>query len=292
MPQLCLFKASRVSEPLHTIYEPSVCIVAQGRKHSMVADKVYVYDEAKYLVIKVDVPIISQHVDVTPERPFLCMRLNLDPSAIAALMLERGMKHVPSERPGQALVVSEVTPELIDASVRLLRLLGSPDDIPTLAPMIEREILYRLLQGEQTSKLGQIAFAESKLRQVNRAIDWIKRNFRSPFSLDAAAAEANMSPSALHLHFKAVTRLTPLQYQKHLRLQEARRLLLTESMDAAATAFSVGYESPSQFSREYRRLFGSSPAEDGRRLRSTSDQMEDVCDRDRKEDQHLTRSPQ
>jgi AraC-like DNA-binding protein len=276
IPQICLFRASRIAEPLHSIYEPSFCIVAQGRKRSMVADKVFIYDEAKYLVIKVDVPIISQHLDATPERPFLCLRMKLDPAAIAALMIERGIQPVASEEPGPALVVSDVTHELIDASVRMLRLLETPEDIPTLAPLIEREILYRLLQGEQTSKLGQIAFAESKLQQVNRAIEWIKRNFREPFSIEAAAAEARMSASALHLHFKAVTTLSPLQYQKQLRLQEARRLILTEALDAAATAYAVGYESPSQFSREYRRLFGIPPAADGRRLRSASDAFEDV----------------
>jgi len=267
IPQICLYRASRVQEPVHAIYEPSVCIVAQGRKRSMVADQVLVYDDAKYLIIKVDVPIVSQHIEATPERPFLCMRMTIDPASIAALMIERGMSHSAGEDPGPALVVSDVTTDLIDACVRMLRLLEAPDDIPTLAPLIEREILYRLLQGEQTAKLGQIAFADSKLQQVNRAISWIKKNFRKPFSVEAAAAEARMSASALHLHFKAVTRLTPLQYQKQLRLQEARRLILTHSLDAAATAFEVGYESPSQFSREYRRQFGIPPATDGRRLR-------------------------
>ncbi|MFV0367270.1 MAG: AraC family transcriptional regulator N-terminal domain-containing protein [Hyphomicrobiaceae bacterium] len=268
IPQICLYRASRVEAPVHAVYEPSVCIVAQGSKRSMVADQVLVYDKAKYLIIKVDVPIVSQHIEATPERPFLCMRMKLDPASIAALMIERGVRRASSDGPGPALVVSDVTSDLIDASVRMLRLLDAPGDIPTLAPLIEREILYRLLQGEQTAKLGQIAFADSKLQQVNRVISWIKKNFREPFSVEAAAEEACMSVSALHLHFKSVTRLTPLQYQKQLRLQEARRLILTNSLDAAATAFEVGYESPSQFSREYRRQFGVPPATDGRRLRN------------------------
>lgn len=276
IPQICLYRASCIAEPLHSVYEPSFCIVAQGSKRSMVADRVYVYDKAKYLVIKVDVPIISQHLDATPERPFLSLRMGLNPASIAALMIERGIKPMASEEPGPALVVSDVTSELIDASVRMLRLLETPEDIPTLAPLIEREILYRLLQGEQTSKLGQIAFAESKLQQVNRAIAWIKQNFREPFSVEAAAAEASMSASALHLHFKAVTTLSPLQYQKQLRLQEARRLILTQALDAAATAYAVGYESPSQFSREYRRLFGVPPAADGRRLRGATGALEEA----------------
>ena len=267
LPHVTLYKASHVTEPIHSLYEPSVCIVAQGRKRSMVADEVFVYDDAKYLIIKVDVPIVSQHIDASPDRPFLCMRMKLDAASIASMMLELGIGHSASEEPGPALVVSEVTSDLIDTSVRMLRLLNAPADIPTLAPLFEREILYRLLQGDQTAKLGQIAFADSKLQQVNRAIEWIKKNFREPFSIDSAASAARMSTSALHQHFKSVTRLTPLQYQKQLRLQEARRLLLANTLDAAATAYAVGYESPSQFSREYRRLFGTPPATDGRRLR-------------------------
>ncbi|HPG88628.1 MAG TPA: AraC family transcriptional regulator [Hyphomicrobium sp.] len=271
-----LYRASRINEPIHALHEPSLCIVAQGRKRSMVGDTVYVYDEAKYLVISVDVPIISQLLDATPERPFLCMRLRLDPAAIAALMIERNITPVEHDRPGPALVISDLTSELIDASVRMLRLLDAPNDISALAPLIEREILYRLVNGEQTYKLGHIAFAESKLQQVSRAIAWIKRNYKEPFSIEAAAAEARMSASALHVHFKAVTTFSPLQFQKQLRLQEARRLILAQSIDAAAAAFSVGYESPSQFSREYRRLFGSPPARDGRQLRERSIELEDV----------------
>jgi transcriptional regulator GlxA family with amidase domain len=162
-----------------------------------------------------------------------------------------------------------VTPPVIDAAVRLLRLLETPADIPVLAPLAEREILYRLLVGDQTSRLRQIAFAESKLQQVNRAIGWIKQNFRAPFSIEALAAEARMSASALHEHFKTVTSMSPLQYQKQLRLQEARRLILLQSLDAAMAGHTVGYDSPSQFSREYKRLFGAPPARDIARLRAS-----------------------
>lgn len=276
LPQVDLFRASNVAEPIHAVYEPSLCIVAQGRKQSMVGGKVYVYDAAKYLVISADIPIVSQHIDATPEHPFLCLRLRLDPAIIGELIVEKSPARTVHEEPGPALVVSSLTSELLDGAVRLLRLLDAPQDMRALGPLIEREIIYRLLNGEQTSKLGQIAFAESKLQQVNRAIAWIKRNFREPFRIDAAAAEAGMSPSALHLHFKAITRLSPLQYQKQLRLQEARRLMLAQSVDAAAAAFLVGYESPSQFSREYRRLFGMPPARDGRRLRRNSQVLEEV----------------
>lgn len=277
LPGVCIYRASKVTEPIHAFYEPSLCIVAQGRKRSMVGNKVFVYDEAKYLVISVGVPILSQHIDATPERPFLCMRLRLDPTAIANLMIERNLQ--PSRqpaKPGPPLIISDMTPELIDAAARLLRLLTTPNDIPALAPLIEREILYRLVCGQQTATLGHIAFAESRLYQVNRVIAWIIRNFKQPFSMEAAAAEANMSPSALHAHFKAVTTFSPLQYQKQLRLQEARRLILVQSHDAAAAAFAVGYESPSQFSREYRRLFGAPPATDVKRLRAASVNLDDA----------------
>jgi AraC-like DNA-binding protein len=165
------------------------------------------------------------------------------------------------------VTLSVVTPELRDAAVRLLRLLATPRDIPTLAPLAEREILYRLLTGAHAATLRQIALGDGKLRRVARAIDWIKRNYREPFHIEALAAEAAMSPSALYAQFKAVTAMSPLQYQKQLRLQEARRLMLGQAMDAASAAYDVGYESPSQFSREYRRLFGEPPARDIARLK-------------------------
>jgi AraC-like DNA-binding protein len=273
IPRVYLHRASDVSEPLHEVYEPAVCVVAQGRKQAMVGEAVYVYDEAQYLVISVDVPIVSQIIEASPRKPFLCLRLDLDPVAIGALMLESDVARAAREHPGPALAVSAINDELLDAAIRLLRLLDSPRDIPVLAPLAEREILYRLLRGDQASRMSQIAFAESKLQQVNRAIGWIKRNFREPFSVEAVAAEARMSPSAFHYHFKTVTAMSPLQYQKQLRLQEARRLILTQSIDAASAGHTVGYESPSQFSREYRRLFGAPPIQDVERLRASPGQM-------------------
>jgi AraC-like DNA-binding protein len=266
IPRVFLHRASRVSEPLHTVYEPAVCFVAQGRKQAMVGESIYVYDEAQYLVVSVDIPIVSQILDALPDRPFLCLRLDLDPSVIGALLLDSDGARAQREQPGTALAVSTFTPELLDATIRLVRLLATPGDIPVLAPLAEREILYRLLHGEQASRMGQIAFTESKLQQVNRAIRWIKRYFREPFSIDAVAAEARMSPSALHQHFKTVTAMSPLQYQKQLRLQEARRLILTQSLDAAVAAHTVGYESPSQFSS----LAESTGACSGRRQCVTS----------------------
>ena len=235
----------------------------------MAGSSVYVYDRAKYLIASVDVPIVGQILEASPAAPYLCLRLDLEPAVIGALMLEAKTPGEASDAPGPALSLSSITPELLDAAIRLVRLLAVPRDIPILAPLAEREILYRLLLGDQASKLRQIAFAESKLQQINRAIGWIKRNYREPFSIDSVAAEARMSPSTLHEHFKAVTSMSPLQYQKQLRLQEARRLILSQSLDAATAGHSVGYESPSQFSREYKRTFGAPPARDIARLRAS-----------------------
>jgi AraC-like DNA-binding protein len=267
--RLFLIRSSRPTEPIHALHEPAVCLVAQGRKQVMVGQSVYVYDRAEYLVVSVDVPIVGQILEASADAPYLCLRLDLDPAAIGALMLEAELPGAGSGQPGQALSLSSITVELLDAAIRLVRLLAAPRDVPILAPLAEREILYRLLLGDQTSKLRQIALGESKLQQINRAIGWIKTNFREPFSIDAVASEARMSPSTLHEHFKAVTSMSPLQYQKQLRLQEARRLILSQSIDAAMAGHSVGYESPSQFSREYRRTFGAPPARDVARLRAS-----------------------
>lgn len=269
IPRVVLIRSSQPTEEIHAVQEPAVCIVAQGRKRVVAGRSVLEYDPAKYLVASVDVPIVGQIVEATPAAPYLCLRLDLDPAAVGALMLEAGIGRGDSDQPGPGLSLSEVTPELLDSAVRLVRLLAAPRDIPILAPLAERETLYRLLNGEQGEKLRQIVFAESKLQQVNRAIGWIKRNFREPFSIEAVAAEARMSASTLHEHFRSVTSMSPLQYQKQLRLQEARRLILSQSLDAAVAGHAVGYESPSQFSREYKRTFGAPPARDIARLRAS-----------------------
>ena len=270
IPRMFLHRASAVSTPLHTVYQPAVCFIAQGSKQAMAGENVYFYKGGDYLIISVDVPAVGQITSATPEHPFLSLRLDLDPGVIGALMLESDIERASRGQPEPSLAVSDMTGELLDAAIRLLRLLKTPRDIPILAPLAEREILYRLLRGEQTSRMGQIAFAESKLQQINRAIAWIKTNFRNAFSVEDLADEARMSSSALHQHFKTVTGMTPLQYQKQLRLQEARRLMLTEATDAALAGHAVGYDSPSQFSREYRRLFGAPPLRDIEKLRATT----------------------
>ena len=264
-----LLRASQPTEQLHAVQEPAVCFVAQGRKRVMAGSSVLVYDRAKYLIASVEVPIVGQILEASPAAPYLCLRLDLEPAVLGALMLEAKVPEGSSSAPSAALSLSSTTPELLDAAIRLVRLLATPRDITILAPLVEREILYRLLLGEQGSRIRHIALAESKLQQINRAIGWIKRNYREPFDIDSVAAEARMSPSTLYEHFKAVTSMSPLQYQKQLRLQEARRLILSQSLNAASAGHSVGYESPSQFSREYKRTFGAPPAIDIARLRSS-----------------------
>ncbi|AMJ62178.1 AraC family transcriptional regulator [Bosea sp. PAMC 26642] len=270
IPRLSLVRLGRPTEPLHALHEPALCILVQGRKQVMLGDQVYIYDRSRYLVVSVDLPVVGQVIEATPDEPYLCVRLDLDPVLLAALMLDSPDHAATAAGTGPGLALNPIAPELLDATLRLVRLLETPRDIAVLAPLAEREILYRLMLGEQAARLRQIATAESRLQQVNRAIGWIKRNYDKGFSIETLAEVASMSPSALHQHFKAVTMMSPLQYQKQLRLQEARRLILSAALDAASAGFRVGYESPSQFSREYRRLFGAPPLRDAARLRNAS----------------------
>jgi AraC-like DNA-binding protein len=248
------------------LHQPALCILAQGRKRVIAGPKVYHYDSSRYLVVSVDVPATGQVLEATPERPYLCVRLDLDLSVLNALILESAPA-VPARETVPGVMVSMLIPELRDAAVRLLRLLATPRDIPALAPLAEREILYRLLTGEQAAAVRQIALANGNARGVTRAVEWLKKNYREQFRIQALAAVAAMSQSGLYAHFKTVTAMSPLQYQKQLRLQEARQLMLGRGFDAASAAYEVGYESPSQFSREYRRLFGEPPSRDIARLK-------------------------
>ncbi len=263
-----LVRLSNPSEPMPGVLQPALCIVAQGRKRVIAGDRILSYDPARFLIITLDTPVVGQVVEASPDEPYLCMKLDLDPAEISALLIETGGISAAAAESEPSLDLSAVSGDLLDAAVRLVRLVRKPEDIAVLAPMVKRELLYRLLRSDQATRLQQIAVAESRMQQVNRAIGWIKRNFREGFSIEAVADEARMSTSALHLHFKAVTAMSPLQYQKQLRLQEARRLMLAEAMDAASAGYRVGYDSASQFSREYARLFGAPPLRDVARLKS------------------------
>lgn len=268
VPRLSLIRVSRPTEPMHAVQNPAICIVVQGKKRVIVGDRMLDYGAGNQFIISVDVPATGQVVEASAEKPYLSLKLNLDPAIIGALLLEMGPRRFePSAQP--CYCVSTTPDDVLDAATRLVRLLATPQDIPVLAPMIEREILYRLLQSKHANRLVEIATGESRVLQVSRAIGWIRKNYASAFSIEEVASEASMSTSALHQHFKDVTGLSPLQYQKQLRLQEARRLILSQSLDAAAAGFQVGYNSPSQFSREYNRLFGAPPLKDVQRLRAS-----------------------
>ena len=265
---LTLARLTRPSEPMHGLQQPALCIIAQGKKRVISGDRVVTYDEAKFLVATVDTPVVGQVIEASEERPYLSLKLDLDPAEITALLIEAGGVRAEAVEAEASIATSAVTDQLLDAAIRLVRLLETPDDISVLAPMVKRELLYRVLRSDQGTKLQQIAIAESRLQQVNRAIGWIKTNYRETFAIESVAAEARMSASALHVHFKAVTAMSPLQYQKQLRLQEARRLMLAEAVDAATAGHRVGYDSPSQFSREYARTFGAPPLRDVARLKA------------------------
>ena len=264
MPRVSLIRADAPSTPTPAVYEASLCIIAQGSKRVSIGEHSVVYDAAHYLLVSVDLPLVGHVLDASPERPYLCCKIDLDAAMLADLMASEGGGVVRTDLP--VLGVYPGDPDLIDAACRLVGLLDRPDTIRALAPLIEREILYRLLIGPHGPMLRHVATAGSHLNQVSRAIAAIRRRFDAPIRIDDVAAEAGMSASSLHAHFKAITRMTPLEYQKQLRLQEARRLMLTEGATASTAGFAVGYESPSQFSREYRRLFGAPPRADIERL--------------------------
>ena len=267
IPRLVLARRREPSQPLSLMHEPSVCVIAQGAKRVQVGGDAYVYDESRYLISSVDLPTFVQVIKASLEKPYLGLVLKIDLHGISQLMVN---SHLPPPRPqrsSRGIATGEMTIQLLAAFQRLVDLLDEPTAIPILAPMIEREICYRLLVGDQGARLRQIASAGSQSQQIARAIDWLKRHFSQPLRIDTLAAQANMSTSTFHHHFRQVTAMSPLQYQKRLRLNEARRLMLTGDYNTATAAFKVGYESPSQFSREYSRLFGAPPVRDISNLR-------------------------
>lgn len=278
IPRVSLVRADTPTLPIGVIYQPMMCIVAQGAKRTLLGDTIVDYSAGQYLVVSVDLPVTGSVAQARPDAPYLAMSLALDPTALADMLLNLpGSGALTGTLAGTTqagLAVSPITTELLEAALRLLRLLNTPADIPVLAPLIEREILYRLLTGAQAPMLRQIALAHSHLAHVSRAIRWIRSHFAEPLRIDAVAQQAYMTASTFHRHFKAVTAMSPLQYQKQIRLQEARSLLLAGQADAASIGFAVGYDSPSQFSREYVRMFGQPPVRDAVRLRRLGPMVE------------------
>jgi AraC-like DNA-binding protein len=267
VPGLSLFRRDEPTEPISGMYEPSICMAVQGSKRVILGEDTYLYDAHHYLITSVHLPTIVQIVEASPDKPYLGLRLKFDLREVSQLMVDSNLPQPRSSQSSRGMATGEATLPLLTAFQRLVDLLAEKQDIPILAPVIQREIIYRLLVGDQGERLRQIATAGSQSQQIAKAIGWLKSNYSQAISMDELAAQANMSTSTFHHHFRSLTALSPLQYQKQLRLQEARRLMLAERMDAANAAFQVGYESPSQFNREYNRLFGAPPLRDITKLR-------------------------
>jgi AraC-like DNA-binding protein len=266
LARLSLFRADEPTVPLPAVYDASLCLIAQGAKRVTLGEQSLVYDAAHYLLVSVDLPLVGHVIAASPDAPNLCAKIDIDQAVLADLIVAEGARAPKADLP--ALAVYRSDDDLIDAACRLLRLLDRPESISALAPLIEREILYRLLTGPHGPALRYMAAADSHLNQVSRAIATIRSGFDRQLRVDEIAAAAGMSASSLHEHFKAVTRMTPLEYQKQLRLQEARRLMLSGGASAGSAGFAVGYDSASQFSREYARLFGAPPRRDIARLQA------------------------
>ena len=270
IPGLCLLRSAVPTMPMPVVYEPTFCVIAQGRKQVMLGNNIYVYDPANYLLASVDLPVVGSVIEATPTEPYLSFSLALDTTELADLALRFPASENDRKISATGMSLNPITPNLLEVTTRLLGLLDAPADIAALAPLFTREILYRLLTGPGNSVVRQMAHARSRLSQISKAINWIKLHYTKPCRIEEMADIAGMSRSTFHTHFKIITAMSPLEYRTQLRLQEARRLLVSEAMDSASAGFRVGYESPSQFSRDYARLFGAPPVKDTERLRAAS----------------------
>ncbi|EMR9625823.1 AraC family transcriptional regulator [Vibrio parahaemolyticus] len=253
--------------PTSYTHNPSICLIAQGRKRVLLGEESFIYDANHFLISSVDLPIIANIIEASEEQPYLGLIMELDLTEISQLIVDSELAFTQSKEAQKGIAVGELSESLLDAFVRLAELLDEGQNIKILAPIIKREIFYRLLMSEQGTRLHQIVTTGSHSHQIAKAIDWLKNNFVKPLSVGDLASYTGMSKSSFYTHFRSMTSMTPLQFQKKLRLSEARRLMLTENLDAMAATFKVGYESPSQFSREYSRLFGAPPSKDIKSLR-------------------------
>ena len=262
-----LARSSCPTEPVHSVFQPAFCVIAQGSKNVLLNEDVFRYDPGHYLISSVDLPIVSHVLEASAEEPYLSFRLDLDPAIVASVMVESGVKIRKSDESVKAMDVSPIDAELLEAVVKLARLLETPEEMKFLAPLVIREIIYRLLKGEQGARLSHLVTAEGDARRISRAVRQLRENIDQPLRIENIARDLGMSVSGFHHHFKSVTSMSPLQFQKQIRLQEARRLMLGEDLDVASAGFRVGYEDPSYFSRDYKKLFGVPPQRDIAQLR-------------------------
>ncbi|EHN12326.1 Transcriptional regulator AraC family [Patulibacter medicamentivorans] len=267
-----LMAAESPTDPLHSVARPALAVVAQGAKRTVVGDQVHDYRAGELLIVSIDLPVSAHITDATRDRPFLAFGLELRPAAVAALLLDGAAEPATASSP-DGIAVGRASTELLDAILRLLNALDDPEEARVLGPGLEREILWRLLIGPQGAVVRQIGLADSRLSHVARAVGWLRAHYADSISVDELASLAGLSASSFHRHFRAVTTMTPIQYQKRIRLQEARSRLLDPPVDVASVGFGVGYVSASQFSREYRRMFGLPPGQDAKRLRRARDEL-------------------
>ncbi|HOU14932.1 MAG TPA: AraC family transcriptional regulator [Anaerolineae bacterium] len=267
---LRLNRASAPTELAHGVSDPAFCVIAQGSKEVFLGEERYQYDPMHYLLATAELPVVSHVIEASPEQPYLSLVVKLDPTLVSAVMVEAGHLAPRSYTNVRAIDVSPLDAGLLDAAVRLVRLLDSPAEAPFLAPLITREIVYRLLRGEQGERLCYIAVQGGHAHRIARAIDWLRKDFDQSLRIEEIAQELGMSVSSFHHHFKEVTAMSPLQFQKQIRLQEARRLMLGEGLDAASAGYRVGYNDAAYFNREYKRLFGLPPLRDVERLRESA----------------------
>ncbi len=271
IPSLSIVRAEETSEPLITVYKPSICVVAQGAKTAMLADKTYRYDPYSFLITSVDLPIVGRISEASKDAHYLGLKLSFDTDAIldvVRMMDHSAMTDRENHETAAGITVNRMTVSIMDTVVRLLQLLDQPQDIPVLAPLMIRELVYRILQSEHGHVLYPFAVTDSYSSRIAGTIQHMKQHYNEPLEIEQLARDVQLSSSAFHKHFKRITTMSPLQYQKTIRLQEAQRLMLTEAMSAADAAFAVGYESPSQFSREYARLYGKPPMQNIQDMRS------------------------
>lgn len=267
-PGIHLARTSRMNERFHYVFKPAFCVIAQGSKQVQLGDDIFRYDQGHYLISTVDLPIFSYVAEASRERPYLSVRIDLDAALVASVMMETGIAPGKRAVSVKAMDVSSIDADMLEAVVRLARLLDTPDEMKALAPLIIREIIYRLLRGEQGARLSHLLAPGGDTRRISRAVQQLRERFDEPLRIENIARDLGMSVSGFHHHFKSVTAMSPVQFQKQLRLQEARRLMLGEDMDVASAGFRVGYEDPSYFSREYKKLFGAPPQRDIAMLRS------------------------
>src|SRR5215207_8179656 len=267
-PGVVLGRFSRPTERVYSVFKPSFCVIPQGSKEVLLGDEVFRYDPSHYLIATVDLPVVTRVVEASDEEPYLGFQLYLDATVVASVMMESGVEIKRSDARVKAMDVSPIDADLLDAVVKLARLLDTPDEIKFLAPLIIREIIYRLLRGAQGARLSHMLVSEGDTRRISKAVEQLKENIDQPLNIENITRELGMSVSGFHQHFKSVTMMSPLQFQKQIRLQEARRLMLGEDLDAASAGHRVGFENPSYFSREYKKLFGAPPQRDIAQLRS------------------------